>query len=59
MCTVWYPASFSQAGSVFACVGASFSQPPCGGAFPITVWLWPYCPVRNVVREGQQSGNET
>src|SRR3712207_8429017 len=37
---------------------SSFSYPPAGGAFPITPWLWAYWPVRNVARDGQQSGND-
>ena len=33
--------------------------PPCGGVLPMTPWLWAYCPVCTVTREGQQSDMET
>ena len=32
---------------------------PYGQKLPATPWLWAYCPVMKVAREGQQSGNES
>src|SRR5215211_5114441 len=41
------------------CTALNFANPPTGGRFPSVPWLCAYCPVRNVARDGQQSGKLT